>query len=158
MRHRSIVPLTILLFVLVLAHPVGSETPALSQAGFTELMQKVAAGWNEGDARSAADCFTEDAVYSEPPARQIYRGREALYEFFGGDAGREQPMHMFWHHLAYNPETQVGMGEFSFWIGDHNPSHGVIVVRIRDGLISNWREYYYESDLPWEEFTAANPF
>ncbi len=46
-------------------------------------MERVAAGWNEGDARAAADCFTDDAIYSEPPGRQLYEGREALYEFFG---------------------------------------------------------------------------
>ena len=39
-----------------------------------------------------------------------------------------------------------------------DPPHGVIVVRLRDGLIADWREYYYETELPWEEFTAANPF
>ena len=90
--------------------------------------------------------------------QQLHRSRAALFEFFGGAEGRAQPMHMKWHHLAYNEGTGVGMGEFSFWIGDADPSHGVIVVRVEDGLVTNWREYYYESELHWEEFTAANPF
>ena len=119
-------------------------------------MQTLAAGWNEGNARKAADCFTEDAVYTEPPDKQEYRGRQRLYEFFGGDQGRKEPMRMEWHHLVFDAQQQVGMGEFTFEFG--SKSHGVAVVRIRDGLISNWREYYYESDLAWEAFTRKNPF
>ncbi len=155
---RSALALSLLSLLLLIAVPTRSADGPFDQSSFEALMQRVAAGWNEGDARAAADCFAPDALYSEPPDRQLYSGREALFEFFGGDDGRTQPMHMHWHHLAYNPETGVGMGEFSFWIGDSDPSHGVIVVRIYDGLIANWREYYYESELHWEEFTATNPF
>ena len=138
----------------------GSDpaVPGITHTEFEELMKEVATGWNEGDARRAANCFTEDAVYSEPPAKQLFRSRQALFEFFGGEQGRSLPMSMAWHHLAFNTETGVGMGEFTFVLGDGDPSHGVIVVRIENGKIANWREYYYETELDWEEFTAANPF
>jgi hypothetical protein len=43
----------------------------LSAEGFRRLLDTVAAGWNEGDARRAADCFADDAVYLEPPDRQV---------------------------------------------------------------------------------------
>lgn len=128
----------------------------VKDAEFRALLQRLAAGWNEGNARQAADCFTEDAVYTEPPDKQEYRGRQRLYEFFGGEKGRKEPMRMQWHHLAFDEERQVGMGEFTFEFG--GKVHGVAVVRIRDGRISNWREYYYESSLSWDEFTRKNPF
>jgi hypothetical protein len=48
------------------------------------------------------------------------------------------------------------MGEFTFEYG--SKAHGVAVVRVRDGRIANWREYYYESELGWEAFTRRNPF
>jgi hypothetical protein len=32
------------------------------------------------------------------------------------------------------------------------------MIRLRDDLIANWREYRYRSDLGWEDFTALNPF
>ena len=76
---------------------------------FNQLMQTVADGWNEGNARKAADCFSPDAVYIEPPDKQVHRGRDELYEFFGGDNGPEIPMHMTWHHLAFNEEEQAGL-------------------------------------------------
>jgi hypothetical protein len=33
-----------------------------------------------------------------------------------------------------------------------------VVIRLRDDLIANWREYQVRSDLDREAFTALNPF
>jgi hypothetical protein len=60
----------------------------MTEPEFERLMQTIADGWNEGNARKAADCFSEDVIYSEPPEKQLYRGRDELYEFFGGDRHR----------------------------------------------------------------------
>lgn len=126
------------------------------QGEFSALLQRLASGWNQGDARMAADCFTEDAIYTEPPDKQVYRGRDALFRFFGGESGRPGQMTMMWHHIAYNPTTQVGAGEFTFSYG--GTVHGVAVIKVRDGKISNWREYWYESPLAWEQFIGVNRF
>ena len=40
----------------------------------------------------------------------------------------------------------------------HGRYHGIVVVKIESGLIRNWREYQYPSELNWEEFTRHNPF
>lgn len=76
---------------LALAVPPPAAGP-LTAAQFEALMRTVSEGWNRGDARDAADCFTEDAVYSEPPRKQFYRGRAQLYEFFGGARKPDPPM------------------------------------------------------------------
>jgi hypothetical protein len=123
---------------------------------FEQLMQTVSQGWNEGNARKAADCFSEDAIYVEPPDKQLYHGRAELYEFFGGDAGPDIPMKMTWHHLAFNEEEQIGFGEYTFQL--NNRYHGIVVVKIESGLIKHWREYQYRSDLDWEQFTSHSPF
>jgi len=128
----------------------------LTTQQFEELMQTVAEGWNEGNARKASDCFSEDAIYVEPPEKQLYRGRAELYEFFGGDAGADMPMKMTWHHLAFHEEDQLGFGEYTFQM--HGRYHGIVVVKLEAGLIKNWREYQYRSELAWEEFTSQNPF
>ncbi len=136
---------------LLLAASVACAAPdEASTSTFRSLMETVAAGWNEGDARKAADCFTEDALYLEPPDRQFYSGRAALYEFFGGAAKPEPPMRMSWHHLAFDEESQVGFGEYTFQM--NRRYHGIVVVRIRGGKIASWREYQYESPLDWKEF------
>ena len=128
----------------------------LTQLEFTQLLQRLAGGWNNGDARQAADCFTPDALYTEPPDKQDYAGRDALYQFFGGDNGRAGQMNMVWHHILFDEESQIGAGEFTFTYGD--TVHGVTMIKVQDGLISNWREYWYASPLAWEVFTEKNSF
>ena len=123
---------------------------------FERLMQTIAEGWNEGNAQKAAGCFCEDAIYVEPPEKQLYHGRAELYEFFGGDAGTDLPMKMTWHHLAFNEKEQTGFGEYTFQM--HGRYHGIVIVKLDSGLIKHWREYQYRSELDWEEFTNRNPF
>ena len=123
---------------------------------FQLLMQTVADGWNEGNARKAADCFSEEAIYVEPPENQLYHGRAELYEFFGGDSGTDVPMKMTWHHLAFNEEEQIGFGEYTFEM--HRRYHGIVVVNVEEGLIKGWREYQYRTELNWNEFTSHIPF
>ena len=137
---------------LALAAPASP----LTTAQFEALMRTVSAGWNEGDARKAADCFTEDAIYSEPPRKQFYRGRAQLFEFFGGATRPDPPMKMVWHHLVFDERSQVGAGEYTFEMNKRY--HGVVMVRIRDGRIANWREYQYQSTLSFEEFAGENRF
>jgi hypothetical protein len=133
---------------------MGNITVRFSE--FEKVLQTIAEGWNEGNARKSANCFSQDAVYLEPPDKQVYRGREELYEFFGGDHGPEIPMHMTWHHLAFNEAEQVGFGEYSFQM--HGKYHGIVTVKLQDGLVRFWREYQYKSELNWKEFTQPNPF
>lgn len=123
---------------------------------FAQLMQTIADGWNEGNARKAADCFTENAIYTEPPDKQLYKGREALYKFFGGGQGRASEMKMTWHHLIFDEQKQVGAGEFTFEYG--GKVHGMVIIKVSDGKVSNWREYWYESNLNWEAFIGENHF
>lgn len=134
----------------------GAEGAELSAPQFARLMQTIADGWNEGDARKAADCFTESAIYTEPPDKQLYRGREALYRFFGGGQGRKQEMKMDWHHLIFDEQRQVGAGEFTFEYGGR--VHGMVMIKVSGGKVSNWREYWYESNLAWEDFIGENRF
>jgi len=128
----------------------------ISTDEFNPLMQTIAEGWNDGNAPRAANCFSEDAIYLEPPDKQLYRGRAELYEFFGGDKGPDVPMTMTWHHLAFNEEDQIGFGEYTFEM--HRRYHGSVVVKIELGVVKCWREYQYQTGLTWEEFTSQNPF
>ena|GEM_PF-253095 len=142
--------------VLTSAPIIKSHPKTITTEEFRILMKTVADGWNEGNARKAADCYTEDAIYIEPPDKQVYRGRTALYEFFGGDKRPEPPMKMVWHHLAFDEKDQVGFGEYTFQM--NNRYHGIVVVKIETGKIKSWREYQYKSGLEWEEFTKNNRF
>ena len=154
--HRIV---TILVFSLVILLSEASRPDSkrgTSEQDFILLMKTVADGWNEGNARKAADCFAEDAVYIEPPDRQLYVGRQAIYEFFGGPIKPDPPMHMYWHHLAFDKQEQVGYGEYTFQM--NRRYHGIVTVLIRNGKIAKWREYQYQSDADWETFTGKSTF
>ena len=127
----------------------------LSKEDFSALLQAVADGWNQGNARMAASCFAENATYSAPPSKG-HVGRPALYEYFGGDKGRPLPMHMTWHHVVFDPDQQIGVGEYTFRY--QIQTHGLVIVKISHGLISNWREYEAQSSLPWDSFVGDNKF
>jgi ketosteroid isomerase-like protein len=138
------------------AAATSSATRSLSHDDFDRLMQRLANAWNQNDARRAADCFTDDARYSAPPDPRVRRGRDELFHFFGGDKGRPRPMHMQWHHLVFDEERQLGAGEYTF---DYDTrSHGVVIVRIVDGRIAQWREWEHASPLSFDALTKDNAF
>lgn len=122
--------------------------------GFRAMLETIARAWNEGDTDTALACFTDDARYTEPPDSQHYEGRDQLYEFFGG--ADPPPMSMAWHTVLFDDAEQMGAAEYTFT--GTNTYHGVVVIRLRDDRISNWREYQHRSDLDREAFTALNPF
>ncbi len=123
MRMLIVLALAVIAFVTASSHPSTSRT---SDREFEKLMQTLAEGWNDGNAVKAADCFTEDAIYTQPPDKQLYKGRAALFKFFGGNEGRKSQMKMTWHHLTFNPRTQIGTGEFTFEYG--GKVHGMVIV------------------------------
>jgi len=126
----------------------------MDAAGFTALLQRVADGWTLGDPAAAADCFAIDAVYVEPPDAQRHVGREDLAAFFHGDGPQPRRMSMTWHHVAYDPETGVGFGEYTFSSPTGFAAHGVTVVTVIDGRIATWREYQYPSTIPFRDFAG----
>lgn len=137
--------------------PSKPAPSGLSDRQFEALLERLAEAWNANDAALAASLFSVDAVYSEPPDRQLYVGREALYQFFGGEQGRSSWMRMDWHHISFNQRRQTGAGEFTFaWPGGQ--VHGMVSIRIEAGLISRWREYFHESDLNWDAFHKDSAF
>lgn len=128
----------------------------LTSDEFRALMDRLASSWNSNNARRAADCFTDDAVYSAPPSSRIHRGRQELFEFFGGQKGRSRPMSMQWHHVLFDEANQIGAGEYTFTYKIR--THGMVIVRVVNARIANWREYEQESPMEWETFVGANRF
>ena len=119
-------------------------------------MQQLADAWNKGEARAAADFFAEDALYSSVPNSVAREGRVALFNWFGGANGRAKPMQMAWHHLVFDEAQQIGAGEYTFTYEVR--THGMVMIRLRDGKIANWREYEVESPLDWDALVGKNRF
>jgi hypothetical protein len=140
--------------LLLVACSCQSKTQHISDEEFVEMLTQIAEGWNEGNARKAADVFADDAVYEEPPKKQYYQDKSEIFEFFGGEKGFDRAMTMTWHHVAFNEETQIGFGEYTFAM--NKQYHGIVVVKIKRGKIASWREYQYESPLDWKVFSGED--
>ncbi len=54
-------------------------------------------------------------------------------------------MHMAWHNLVFDPVQQIGVGEYTF--RSDKQTHGLVIVKVANRLIRNWREYGFESAL-----------
>jgi SnoaL-like domain len=148
--------LIILLFVIFFTSCASENREALDEKSFTEIAKNIAKGWNLGDAAFASQYFDTDAVYEEPPKNQLYKGRQEIFEFFGGESGFDIPMKMEWHNLAFNEEKQIGFGEYTFAM--NSQYHGVVIMKFEHGKIVRWREYQYKSPLSWDDFAEESKF
>src|SRR5688572_27409671 len=132
MRHLACI-------VLIVFTGCSPSAGLLTTGQFKTVVYTLSDGWNEGNARKAADIFADNAVYEEPPKKQFYKGKKQIFEFFGGDKGVDRPMKMKWHNLAFNEDTQVGFGEYTFAM--NNQYHGIVMMQFEKGKIIRWREY-----------------
>jgi len=150
MRYSPVV------LLLILCGCNKTNQAKLDEKEFFEVVSTLATGWNEGDAKMAAQFFSADAVYVEPPKKQLYRSKIEIFNFFGGEKGYEKPMKMKWHNLSFNEKEQIGFGEYTFSM--NNQYHGIVVMKFDNRKISKWREYQYKSDLNWKDFTGESEF
>lgn len=65
-------------------------------------------------------------------------------------------MHMTSHHLAFDESQRIGFGEYTIQMS--HGYHGIVIVRMENGKICNWREYQYKSPLDWNDFQGQNRF
>ncbi|CAN5746413.1 hypothetical protein BH23CHL7_BH23CHL7_04390 [soil metagenome] len=125
----------------------------LSMGAFARLVDRLAAAWAAPDAVAAADCFTADATYIEPPAEQLFRGRDQLLAYFSAlQPGTYLDIHGLWLDEA----GRRGAIEFSFGVrGSPTADHGVAIVQLSNGLISSWREYVRQGPADFAEFCSS---
>ena len=54
----------------------------LNAAAFREMMNRLVDCWSQQKTDQALACFTEDAIYMEPPDIQFYKGHSQLRPYF----------------------------------------------------------------------------
>jgi hypothetical protein len=75
------------------------------------MMNRLADGWSKQNTDQALACFTEDAIYIEPPDIQFYKGHSELRPYF---AALKPGTFMRFHNLWFDEGRQIGVGEYSF--------------------------------------------
>ncbi len=119
------------------------------RAGFVAILEKMAAGWNDGDALRVAACLAPDVRYNDP-TRYRFEGREALLPFFEAPPGGQTCV---WHRILFDETTQTGAAEYTY-VGDQR-YHGAVMVTLVDGLIADWREWQHTSEEDWDWFVEG---
>lgn len=51
---------------------------------------------------------------------------------------------------------QIGAGEYTFEM--HNKNHGMVIVKVENGKIKNWREYQWTGNMDFDSFVGGNRF
>ena len=148
----AIGPITALTVILSL-FACNQRVPDFDAQAFEQLMHRLAAAWSAQDTDVAVACFTEDAVYMEPPDVQLYRGHEQLRPYF---AALEPGTFMRFHNLWFDEASATGAGEYSFGLeGQEVADVGVVVVTIERGAIAQWREYQRKGPADFSTFIAT---
>jgi ketosteroid isomerase-like protein len=125
----------------------------MTKQEFRQLLDRLASGWARRDYAAVAQEFSEDVRYGDP-TRYSFNNRRDLQAFFENDEGYEQ--RTVWHTVIFDEAQQIGAAEYTYE-GTHR-YHGMVLIRVEDGRITNWREYQHINDKPWEEFVAATMF
>lgn len=117
------------------------------------LIENLAEAWRRRDYAAAAHTFTEDVRYADP-LRYSFQSRDDLRAFFEDDGG--YPQRVVFRTILFDEEQQTGAAEYTYE-GTHR-YHGVVLLRVRDGKISHWREYQHIDPREWEEFASGTAF
>ena len=121
---------------------------------FRELMERLARAWSTQDTELGLSCFTEGAVYMEPPDLQLYLGHAELRPYF---AALTPGTYIRFHAIMFDEAAQVGAGEYSFGSeGEETADHGVAVVELEGGRIGLWREYQRKGPAAFDDFLARD--
>ena len=124
----------------------------MDAAAFRALLRGLADAWAALDGDAAAELFTDDAVYMQPPDEQLFVGRDQLRAYFGPlDPGTYLRLDNVW----FDQDVQRGAVEFTFGVdGQEFADHGVAIVDVGDGRIRAWREYLVKGPADQERFLA----
>lgn len=121
----------------------------MNSAEFKQMLSALADAWARRDYAKAASFFAADILYGDP-LRYSFHGREQLRAFFEDDEGFEQKT--VWHNVIFDEAQQLGAAEYTYE-GTHR-YHGTVLIRVKDGLITHWREYQHIDSRDWENFVG----
>lgn len=138
-----------IIFLFFFITACENSEKSLSENEFHHLMNTLAKGWSTQNTDLALSCFTEDAIYMEPPNIQYYRGHKQLRPYFDELDNR---YNMKFHNLWFNQTSQSGAGEYTFSYGKDISDVGVVVIELKKGKIKFWREYQQKGPTDFKKF------
>lgn len=109
-----------------------------------EVLRRFGACLERGDAEGAANCFTADAVYEEPP-RFAFTGHPALRAFIADFLARHTDVRFTVARALASADGALVAAEWRWSYrgldGSARAFAGVCFLDLRDGLIAGWHGY-----------------
>ena len=124
----------------------------VSEEEFRKLMKNITNGWSTQNTQLALNCFTENAIYIQPPDIQFYQGHSQLKPYFDELTDKHK---MRFHNLWFDIKSQTGVGEFTFSYGKETSDVGIVVVELEKGKIKLWREYLTKGQTDFNRFLST---
>jgi len=126
--------------------PTSSTAPIEPLA----VLQAFGACLERGDASAAADLFTPDATYDEPPAFHFAR-RDAIAAFIADFAARHTAVSFTVTRSLASLDGALLAAEwrwaYSRLDGTRRAFEGISLVTLRDGRITSWRGFSASAPL-----------
>ncbi len=111
-----------------------------------EWLQRYVAAWESADAGAVADLFAEDAVYRSHIFKSPNRGRRGVREYWSSATSTQRDVNVLLGDAIVD-EDRVAV-EWWATMFDSDEGHditlpGVLLLRFRDGLCDDLREYWH---------------
>jgi hypothetical protein len=150
MNIKQLIPIILILTLISCQH----DNQSIDEREFMTLMNQLADAWTNQNTDLAVGCFTQDAIYTQPPDEQFYEGHKQLRPFF---AALKKGTVMKFHNLWFDKEKQIGAGEFTFGNRESkNGVTGVTIVTIENKKIKTWREYFISGPIEFDNFISTD--
>lgn len=125
----------------------------------TEVFHQLLNGITEGRFAELADLYAEDAVVDQPfalpePTRLV--GRETLRAHFDSPAARGIKLAATNVVLLRTEDPEVVVAEWDYVVNDGPTMANVQIMRVREGLIVETRDYHNHAALASLASAAAN--
>jgi len=109
----------------------------------TELLARFSSLLRDGNGTGAADLFSEDATYDEPP-RFAFRGRASIREFFADFTANHRNARFTVSRLVTQGDLLAAEWRWDYVRnadGTQRAFGGIAMIQVRNESIQSWRGY-----------------
>jgi uncharacterized protein (TIGR02246 family) len=108
-----------------------------------QLLDELSDCWRKRDAQSAAELFTEGAIYSEPPAHELH-GRPAIASFFRAFFANHYAIEFSFSRILIGDGEAAAEWSFSYQRSSDGRQRrlvGIAFIDTANGRIHAWRSF-----------------
>lgn len=125
----------------------------MTKSDFAKMLDELGSAWTRRDYDAVCTAFDANVRYGDP-LRYSFQGLKELRGFF--DATTSESESCVFHAGVFDEGQQLGAAEYTY--RGENQYHGLVLIRIRAGKITHWREYQHVDARNWSDFVASTAY